>query len=106
MAQGLPDQPPPDLLEQFVESQDDETCPVCGWDTEEARTDPQAAFNSGILIAVEQSASPFTAQSATSIVAEYWRCPNPTEYGPTPNQSGRCGTLFTTENDVTFGAMA
>ncbi len=72
---GLPSKPPEEV--DFEESLDDETCPECGWDREEAASDPHTAFNAGVLLAVEQSeGSPYTAQSATTLMALYWACPN------------------------------
>jgi rubrerythrin len=92
MAFGLPTSPPEGL--EFEDSHDDETCPSCGWDREKAAEDPQAAHNSGILLAIESGeGSPFTAMS-TSLTANYWKCPE-------------CGTYFTTEDEVSFiGGMS
>lgn len=92
MAFGLPDSPPEGV--EFRESLDDETCPECGWDREKAAEDPQRAFNSGILIAVEPSeGSPFTSMG-TSLTANYWKCPG-------------CGTHFSTEDESSFiGGMS
>ncbi len=103
---GLPSQPPEG--HEFVESMDDVSCPVCGWDREEAASDPHSAFNAGVLLAVEQSeGSPYTAQSATSLLALYWRCPNPVPNPDgVPDATKRCDTFLTTEEDVTYGAMA
>ncbi len=95
---GLPSAPTL-LHSEFTESLDDEHCPNCGWDREDALADPQAAFNAGILLAVEASdQSPFTVQAATTLYAYYWRCPN--------SVGIRCGCLFTTEEESTAGAMA
>ncbi len=109
---GLPNRPPPEL--EFSESLDDETCPNCGWDTEQAREDPQRAFNDRILLAVEQSeGSPFTVQSATTLVAMYFRCPNNRTVKPDTDPTTQseshdvpCHTFFTIEEDLTLGAMS
>lgn len=91
MAYGLPDQPPEGL--EFQDSLDDETCPNCGWDTEPARLDHNAAFNGGILLAVEiAQGSPFGAMGGAQVAALYFRCPS-------------CHVHFTTEEESFLGAM-
>ncbi len=98
MALGVPDHPPEGL--EFRESLDDESCPVCEWDTNEASLDPQASHNNGILIAIEREQSPYSAMQAAVLLAKYWRCPNKIE-------DDRCLTLFTTEEEVTnMGGMS
>ncbi len=115
MALGLPDHPPEGL--KFEDSLDDESCPVCGWDREDAATDPQAAHNAGMLVAVEREQSPFTSMQAAVLLAWYWRCPNllnsRVEDLDNPGPRGKekirrpCHTLFTTEEEVTnMGGMS
>ncbi len=92
MAHGCPDHPPPDL--EFIESPDDESCPSCGWDSEPARLDYNAAFNKGVLLAVEVAdGSPYGAMGGAMVSAIYYRCPT-------------CSSLFSTEEETFLGAMS
>ncbi len=87
MTLGLPDKPPDDI--EFRESVDDETCPECGWDREDGVQDPQRAYNSRVLYAVERGEqSPFGAMGGAILLAYYWKC-------------HKCDTNFTTEEEVT-----
>jgi len=100
MALGLPDKPPDDIIVSFQESHDDETCPECGWDREEAALDPQAAFNAGVLLAVEFEDIPFAAMQGATQAAYYWRCAGEGAPGT------RCDNLFTTEEEISGAGTA
>jgi len=92
MAFGVPGTPPHPTAD-YAYSQDDESCPDCGWSVREAVLDHNAAHNAGLLHAVEiAEQSPFMSMSGTTPIALYWCC-------------GNCRALFVTEEDISTGAM-
>lgn len=91
MADFLPDHPPPEV--EFKESEDDESCPECGWSVDEALLDPLRARDEGVLLAIENAeGSPFSAAGGTQVKAYYWQCPD--------------AHFFTTEGEQFLGGMA
>ncbi len=89
MSLGLPDTPVDDDKTLFVESEGD-TCPTCGWDTDDARQDPHAAYATRALLAVEKAdGSVYGSMGGAENLAFYWRCPT-------------CNTPFTTEEETTL----
>ncbi len=88
---GVPDQPPEGI--EFKDSLDDESCPNCGYDTEDARLDHNAAFNAGVILAVNVQSGGFAAASGTQFATLYFRCPE-------------CKTPFSTDEESFVGGMA
>jgi rubredoxin len=92
MANGLPDFPAETI--EFKDSLDDETCPGCGWDTQESREDPRQAFNSGILLAYQVEDVGFQVMAGTKQTTMYWLCP-------------KCRINFLTEEETGYiGGMS
>ncbi len=76
-----------------MNSVDDDTCPKCEWDTEPARMDHNAAYNAGVLLAVQIVKGGFSAASGTSFATLYFSCPN-------------CKTFFSIDEESFVGGMA
>ncbi len=102
MARGLPDNPPEEIKDDFVDAGYDDTCPTCGWDPDDAMQDQPRAHAEGLLLAIELAEGPvFGAMQGAQPLALYWRCPT------RPATEKPCATLFTVEvEDISMGGMA